>query len=101
MLNIAEANKTIQMIHNKDGVTLPVAPSQDVSELESELSALRERVADLQSDKMLMEEELRDTIAERDNAEGDKSAQVRSLVRVVPDILGGWAVTLRGINLLR
>ena len=48
----------------------------DVTALERELSEMKERVADLQSDKMLIEEELKEAITGRDEVEGAKSAKV-------------------------
>lgn len=42
--------------------------------LEKEVGELRERVADLQSDKILLEEELRETVThQQSEAQGDRS----------------------------
>lgn len=80
-----EANNTIQSIHHTGGgVSLLKAPTADVSALEREVGELRERVADLQSDKMLMEEELREAVAGRDEAEDEQSAKVSKPVSAVP-----------------
>lgn len=59
-------------------MSLKTAPSTDAAALEREVSELRERVADLQSDKVLIEEELREAITGRDQVEA-KSAKVLSL----------------------
>ena len=73
---IAEANNTIQSIHHQRGGVALTTPTADVSALENELGELRERVADLLSDKMLIEEQLRDATAGRDEVEKVRSAKV-------------------------
>jgi len=71
----SEANNTIQSIHHKGGAIALTTPSDDVANLQKEVGELRERVADLQSDKMLIEEELKEAQAGRDEVEV-KSAKV-------------------------
>lgn len=51
--------------------------------LEKELSELRERVADLQSDKVLIEEELKEALTGQDQQEEKSSAKVCVVFAVV------------------
>lgn len=70
-----EANKTIQTVHHKAGSVslMPASASADMLALEKEVNDLRERVADLQSDKVLIEEELKEAVSSRDQAQGDRT----------------------------
>mgnify|MGYP001804237611 CR=1 FL=1 len=100
-LHYTEANNTIQSIHHSGGgVSLLKTPgSADVTALETELGELRERVADLQSDKVLMEEELREALAGQ-HQQHEKSTKVchqnirygMSLLKYVTKYLQLWYV---------
>lgn len=88
MFIYTEANNTIQSIYHKRGNDKYVPPtpsdSSDISSLKKEVGELRERVADLQSDKILLEEELKEFQVSRDAANSERSKVCFQLVIPIP-----------------